>query len=342
VVALQAPAERAALELRSEGDATQGLIFSVICLTIVAGIYLLVVKEQRPVRDGAEAHDAFRRLCPCLPWSTLPPGEMLTLRPQVLSSRRLGQPLSGKVLAPSRLPTGPLDPRISLGRRPQAEEWNTELPMIYPQLVVPVAHTRLAVPSAPLGYPQFEVDVLGLSGVPLLSAALVANNSGARSVQISLHSVTTLLAVVTPRLEIFGADGTNFGKIVKEDKLGDGLQYVLQDRLGLPILTLTSARRDGRDFRMTSVYGGRVVERATVARRPQGKLPAEHYEIVANPNVDAVLVLACFLAVVVFDPVIDMPTSAMVLPSLPPSGRPSTVLRSEPQSLTGMSWVRPQ
>ena len=52
---------------------------------------------------------------------------------------------------------------------------------------------------------------------------------------------------------------------------------------------------------------------ATAVWRPKGKLPADHYEalvesqlrcpfgqVVANPNVDAVLVLACFLAVVVF------------------------------------------
>lgn len=36
---------------------------------------------------------------------------------------------------------------------------------MYPPLVIPAAHTRLAVPVSPLmGHEQFEVDVLGLSG----------------------------------------------------------------------------------------------------------------------------------------------------------------------------------
>ena len=45
------------------------------------------------------------------------------------------------------------------------DNWYPELPTIYPPLVIPAAHTRLAVPVSPLmGHEQFEVDVLGLSG----------------------------------------------------------------------------------------------------------------------------------------------------------------------------------
>jgi len=42
-------------------------------------------------------------------------------------------------------------------------------------------------------------------------------------------------------------------------------------------------------------------EQASVSRRPAGHLPAEHYEVVVSPNADAVLMLACFLALVVFE-----------------------------------------
>ena len=46
----------------------------------------------------------------------------------------------------------------------KGDNWYPELPTIYPPLVIPAAHTRLAVPVAPLVHDQFEVDVLGLSG----------------------------------------------------------------------------------------------------------------------------------------------------------------------------------
>jgi len=308
----------------NEGDAIQGLVFSVIVLIIVAGFYLLVVREFHPGGDFE---------------NTLRADGSIKRPPHPLGSRSAPPPF-GQSLLPRRtaasggLPSGPLlDPRASMGRRPEVEEWNAELPMIYPQLVMPVAHTRLAVPVEPLGRPQFEVDVLGLSGVPLLSAALV-EGSGARDVQISLHSVSTLIAVVTSAMEILGADGTHFGRLVKESGPGESPKYVLQDRAARQTLILTSQQPGSHDFKLTSVSGGRAVERATTVRRPKGKLPAEHYEIVANPNVDAVLVLGCFLAVVVFDPVSSLTGSMFRLPDVQ-AGRPSTGPRLESQSLVG-------
>lgn len=76
-------------------------------------------------------------------------------------------------------------------RKSTTDNWYPELPTIYPPLVIPAAHTRLAVPVTPLmGHEQFEVDVLGLSGVPLLTATLVQEN-GVKKVQITLHSAGT-------------------------------------------------------------------------------------------------------------------------------------------------------
>jgi len=193
-----------------------------------------------------------------------------------------------------------------------ADNWHLELPTISPALVIPAAHTRLAVPLAPLFAPQFEVDVLGLSGVPLLSAALLVED-GACAIQICLHNSSNVLGVVTAAKEVLGADRISFGTLVKEDKGGDELTHTLRDRTNRPILAVTSTRRDRRDFKMTSISNGRKIERATAVRRPAGKLPAEHYEVVANPNVDAVLVLACFLGVLVFEQ------------TLPGSGRPSNL-----------------
>lgn len=320
VAALQSARTTASSE--DGGDAIQGLVFSGIVLIIVAGIYLLVVKEYRP---GGDFESQLRADGPLK-------------RPQQPFDNRSGRPLGQSLLtrkSVTGLPSGPLmDVRASVSRPHEPEEWNAELPMIYPQLVMPVAHTRLAVPVEPLGQPNFEVDVLGLSGVPLLSAALV-EGAGTRDVQISLHSVSTLIAVITSGLDIMGADGVHIGKIVKESRPMESLKYVLQDRAGRAILTLISMNTDSRDFKMTSISGGRIVERATAVRRPKGKLPAEHYEIVANPNVDAVLVLGCFLAVVVFDPVVAVTGSMFRLPDAP-SGRPSTAPRLESQSIAGV------
>ena len=68
------------------------------------------------------------------------------------------------------------------------DNWYPELPTIYPPLVIPAAHTRLAVPVGPLtGHEQFEVDVLGLSGgtrapkgFPVVKTSLKPEVGGAR------------------------------------------------------------------------------------------------------------------------------------------------------------------
>mmetsp|Transcript_143309 Transcript_143309/g.445465 ORF Transcript_143309/g.445465 Transcript_143309/m.445465 type:complete len:469 (-) Transcript_143309:162-1568(-) len=322
VAALQASRTAAS----TQGDALQGLVFTVIVLIIVVGLYLLVVKDYFPGGDFdavLSSDGAGKR--------SLQPNAQSLLARRTLASGLTTGPLTDP--RSSMVPRQ--DPRTSMVPRPSADEWNAELPMIYPQLVMPVAHTRLAVPVEHLGRPQFEVDVLGLSGVPLLCAALV-QGPGSCDIQISLHSVSTLVAVITSGLEIVGADGLFIGKIVKESRPMETLKYVLQDRASRPILALAGFNTDGRDFKLTSTSGGRVVERATAVRRPRGgKLPAEHYEIVANPNVDAVLVLACFLAVAVFDPASGVNGSTFRVPDAP-SGRPSTAPRLESQSLVGL------
>lgn len=334
------------IQAGNDSEAIQGLFFALICLGIVIGFYLLAFAasdDHTDTQDSAEHEMDKRGWCPCFPWKSRPFKAHMSPAEQLLSQRQRYQQFSmatsqgaafqkgvfgvpqssSRSLARYPPPSLP-SMRPSLNRKVNDDDWHTELPMIYPSLVMPIAHTRLAVPLSPLSASLFEVDVLGLSGVPLLSAALV-DNSGARSIQISLHSVSTLLAVVSSAKELFGADGTHFGTMVKEERVNESPQFALRDRAGRPILAVSSTRRDGRDFKMTSISNGRVVERATAVRRPPGKLPAEHYEVVANPNVDAVLVLACFLAVVVFEPTTSL------------AGRAS-VEHSAAPSLTGLYW----
>ena len=93
-------------------------------------------------------------------------------------------------------------------RKSTTDNWYPELPTIYPPLVIPAAHTRLAVPVTPLmGHEQFEVDVLGLSGVPLLTATLVQEN-GVKKVQITLHSAGRLSVLKGLRTRQNGLSGT--------------------------------------------------------------------------------------------------------------------------------------
>jgi len=349
-----------------EGDVVQGLVFTMICLIIVVGIYVLVFNEYKPGEaaypapfDGADyaqrssgwfhpwsAPPAASSLLPSRPAWQRPgsqaqaPGKLTstkslaareTLRPADALRTSFGMPGTPPTTAPGT------QAGVTNGNVPRTEDWYPELPVLYPNLVMPVAHTRLAVPLATLSQSEFEVDVLGLSGVPLLSAALVERN-GASVIEIVFQGVR-LLAVVTAELEILGADGTFLG-VLKRDgampQLGvaDGPQLVLRDREGRPILLCVATRKDawGCDFKISSVSAGRIVERATAVRQPAVRLPAEHYEVVANPNVDAVLVLAVLLAAVCFEtkyPNLAVPASA--------SGRPSTAVGGSMMGLNNIA-----
>ncbi|CAE7520878.1 unnamed protein product [Symbiodinium pilosum] len=298
------------------GGAWQALLFTTIFLASVFALYWMACMPSDDKHDGRDHRLLAGR----------PHGQQLLQSGRQMYPAMSQRPTleAGSVRSLNPLNPPPSSMRMT-ARKSTGDNWYPELPTIYPPLVIPAAHTRLAVPVSPLFHDQFEVDVLGLSGVPLLTAALVLEN-GLRKVQISLHSAGTLLAIVTSAKEVFGSDGTHFGMLVQEGDRPECLQHTLRDRAGRPLLAV-STRQDRRDYKMTSISGGRVIERATAVRRPAGKLPAEHYEVVANPNVDAVLVLACFLAVVVFRSSQSSPVAR--------SGRPST---AENANLTGRYW----
>jgi len=301
------------------GGTWQALIFAGIFLASVFGLYWMAYGFGDEKQDG-------RRDPRILESKQAPAGHLLSNRQMypAMSQRPTLEHNSMRSLVGS---VGPgMAPGIALSRKSTGDNWYPELPTIYPPLVIPAAHTRLAVPVGPLtGHEQFEVDVLGLSGVPLLTASLVQEN-GLSKVQITLHSAGTLLAIVTDAKEVYGSDGTHFGTLVKDDP--NSLQQTLRDRAGRPLLAV-STRQDRRDYKMTSISGGRVIERATAVWRPKGKLLADHYEVVANPNVDAVLVLACFLAVVVFRTSTSSPA--------PSTAGPSRAAASD-ANLTGRYW----
>jgi len=157
------------------------------------------------------------------------------------------------------------------------------------------AHTRLAIPVQTLAAQEFELDVLGLNQTPLLTASLGAAE-GARSIEIALHSVDKVIAIVTSELQILTGERTVVGTISRD---GGTTRHVFKDSSGTPCLVL-APQGEGGGMRMFSPAASGEVERASVARRPPGRLPAEHYELVVGPSVDAVVPLACFLAMAVF------------------------------------------
>lgn len=196
----------------------------------------------------------------------------------------------------------------------EAGESHDGIPAICPQLIMPTNYTRLAVPLDPLLDPDFEFDILGLSGMPLLSAAAVSRG-GRRSIEISLHTVNTLLAVVTPQLQLTRADGSLIGSLARQTAAPssyfpvpqDGSHhFVLRNGSGRNVLLISSGRTPQEMHMLaapesTAVNMSRIVlEAAAITRQPAGQLPAEHYEVVVSANVDAVLVLACFLGLVTF------------------------------------------
>jgi len=276
-------------------------------------------------------------------------------RPVDLASRRSLPPRPPAESMLSAFPpmTGagpsPSNPAFSQRQVPQrasvAGKTDIGIPMICPVLVMPASFTRLAVPVEPLLDPHFEFDVLGLSGVPLLSAAAVTQE-GRRAIEISLHSVGTLLAVVTPSLQLIAADGSLIGSLLRQAAAGvsmyppvadtrtDTTYHVLRNSVGRNVLALVPGRSP-QEMKMIPVVDDSPQwvgnDQATVTRRPPaGNLPAEHYEVVVGPNVDAVLVLSCFLALVVF---------ALPPPSTTPMApypRPPTTSSTLPQARSGL------
>lgn len=220
------------------------------------------------------------------------------------------------------LPTESLLPQS--GRPSALRTRNHSLPIVCDRLIMDHCVTRLAVPVLTLQDPHFELDVLGGSGAQLLTAAALTHGNQ-RFIEIRLFAVGTLLTFLTADLQITQADGTLIGTLVQQSSapsFGENnlQQYVLQDPTGSNVMAIFSGLAL-QEMKMAAlkVDGslGEYVSRVT--RRPAGRLPAEHYEVVVNPGLDAVLMLSCFLALTAF---------ALPPPSSLPLGlqRPATTL----------------
>jgi hypothetical protein len=334
LLAVQAQAKLAVLEPSGHISLIHVSLFIAVSFFVVGGILLLCFRDGSPAAVPPRLPPGEARLRSVVPpagsrrdntpYTPSVPGSTSSFKRP--GSSYPGGASPGAASGSNRSFQAPSSPGIypPAGSGGLALSGEAEAPSaLCPQLVMPTLHTRLAVPLVPLREPVFEVDVLGTSGKGLLAAALVQDMSGEKSLRIS-YCDGDLLAQVNSSLEVFGAESTLFGTLREVQAIlpPDGLcRYELADRVGRPIM-IFSVLRGGMKWTVNSTSG---VERARIMRQPAGMLPAEHYELFTNPNVDAVLVLSCFLALVIFE--LPQLTSAVQssLPSGLPSGRPSTI-----------------
>lgn len=305
-------------EIRSRGSeeaaSTAGLLM-VLVLVVSIGLYALTTAlkdDQTKLQRSAYLHSGIRGTPHSAP-NVAPrsAADSLLQAWPPKTTPQMTPPPSHPLLA-SRKSAVRAD--TSPAPQEEAERSHDGIPAICPQLIMPTNYTRLAVPLDPLLDPYFEFDILGLSGMPLLSAAAVSRG-GRRAIEISLHTVNTLLAVVTPQLQLTRADGSLIGSLARNtagpspyyQAPQDGSHhFVLRNGSGRTVL-LISPGRAPQEMNMLAApestavnMSGVVLEAAAITRQPAGQLPAEHYEVVVSPNVDAVLVLACFLGLVAF------------------------------------------
>lgn len=290
-------------------------LFVLICLVVVVGTVLCCFRERSMGPPAAEARLRSPPLGSRLSYNQPHP----PTRALVSTSLSFNEPyLAAAAFDGSPRSFGSArQPPVSPGGYPQGSSLEgpaAEAPSVLcPQLVTPT-HARLAVPLNPLREALFEVDILGISGKSLLTAAVVQDMGGPKRLKVSFTD-GALLAQVSSNLELFDAAGDFFGTLREEQASlpHDVLcRYQLSDRVGRPIMTFI-VHRGGMKWTVNSTSG---VERARVERKPPEKMPAEHYDVVTNPNVDAVLVMSCFLSLVIF----ELPHLTSTVPSALPSG----------------------
>lgn len=302
----------------------QGGQQAVLAALIAAGLLVLALAAFLVVQAATSSElfsDPKRRslLAPKPLMSSAGLRRSLQPTPAATSQLLRGAPVPGS--APdSRLPTTLKTVSHSASARGEF----TGVPILCPELIMPTMPTGLAVPVVPLHLQDsnFLFDVLGLSGPPLLTAAASTTNSGKRCVEIRLHDVGTLLAIVTQDLRILTGDGALAGSLLATPAMylpGEDarVQYVLRDTSGHKVVSI-HAGKSLQEMEMVSLRpdGSKDHELSHVTRRPAGNLPAEHYEIVVSPDTDAVLQLSCFLAISLFAMPLSMqsPSTATLLP----------------------------
>jgi len=190
-------------------------------------------------------------------------------------------------------------------------------PPLCPVLVLPVSEARFAVPMQSLTKVDPKgFDILGLSGNPLLHAAVRRSQLGGCFLEVGMaHAHSSPRATIGPVTdsasassgwEIHGPNGAFYGML---DSLPGGAHVVTHgggDQTSGQPASKSAARQvmvidgDVTSKRFTVTSGtGRALASATVSNN---HFDAELLECRVLPNVDGILVLSCLLAVVLLSP----------------------------------------
>jgi hypothetical protein len=174
-------------------------------------------------------------------------------------------------------------------------------PPLCPTLVLPVCEARFGVNMAELALltSDGEIDIVGLSGNPLLRAA-IKKVHGNRRLEISMPEAGSApRATVGPAapgsrsLELRALKGAFYGML---EMRSVGACYVMKD--GNVVLTI-----DGdTDSLQLSIKSGSGVALASVRCSTEFLGGIDHVEVRVEPGVDTVLVLSCVLAVLLLSP----------------------------------------
>jgi hypothetical protein len=169
--------------------------------------------------------------------------------------------------------------------------------VMVPELVMPHAHMHLAIPSRVLENKVFTLDVLGLSGAPLLGASVALEDDGSRTIRVSQPFTGKILASCTSSLQLFGPNSERVGHVCASTRDNE---FCLKDTNGTCRLFLRWEVEGHKMSIVSSAYSGGAADIGTLELKEPGRLPRRHYEMVVRPGVDAVPPLASFLALMVF------------------------------------------
>eukprot|EP00448_Togula_jolla_P037454 CAMPEP_0170624480 /NCGR_PEP_ID=MMETSP0224-20130122/30252_1 /TAXON_ID=285029 /ORGANISM="Togula jolla, Strain CCCM 725" /LENGTH=484 /DNA_ID=CAMNT_0010950999 /DNA_START=70 /DNA_END=1524 /DNA_ORIENTATION=+ len=186
---------------------------------------------------------------------------------------------------------------------------NVAPPALCPALVLPQCEAWFAVSVEKLMEGIGSFDVLGLSGNPLLRANVRHSQGGGRTIEVSMMPGNPMLASIgTPTeascgpgvLEVRNSTGWLYGYLKPTARREYAL--VCDDKT---VLTLNSD--DHGRLVLCAAGSSSPLARASKGMEGGVFVNAEHLQVRVDPGVDAVLMLCCVLAVVLFGGGADLP-----------------------------------
>jgi len=192
-------------------------------------------------------------------------------------------------------------PHMSPALAPLAPFSKQVPPPLCPTLVMPVCEARFGIPMtdiARLGV-EGEIDIVGLSGNPLLRSFIKVDQTNQRILEICMPEKNSApratvapsqLGLATPGYDIRGMKGSFYGFLEIQSS---GTCCVIKD--GQTVLLLDG---DTNNLQL-SIKSGLGLQLASVRCSAEPFGGVDHVEIRVEPGVDTVLVLAVVLAVLV-------------------------------------------